>query len=187
MVATRKTAHGQLVNEILKQGVLIKTEKLSYKGFQKNFGKSVGKRAPGLFMETLRDKAGRAGGVVMEFEPRTTALSQVCQCGARKKKALSERWHDCTVCGIKAQRDLYSAFLSRFVSVGTKEGDRLERSQAQKAWASGGGILLGQAISNLEKTARSRSYPASFGLKVKLPSGDRAVGLCKGNHEGMRL
>ena len=50
-----------------------------------------------------------------------------------------------------------------------------------------GGILLGQALSDLEKTASSRSYPTSFGLKVKLPSGDRAVGLRQGNHKGMRL
>ena len=72
------------------KGNLIKTEKLSYVGFQKNFGKSVGKRAPGSLLEILRRKAANAGGEVIEFNTGTTALSQSCHCGNRQKKALKD-------------------------------------------------------------------------------------------------
>jgi hypothetical protein len=41
-------------------------------------------------------------------------LSQTCHCGWVKKKARSQRWHGCP-CGASAQRDLFSAYLARFV------------------------------------------------------------------------
>ena len=158
MASTRKTSHGELSNNILAIGTTIKTEKLSYKGFQKNFGRSVGKRAPGLLMEILRRKAANAGGKVIEFNTRTTALSQSCQCGNKRKKARNERWHNCQQCGIHAQRDLYSAFLARFV-----QENKLDRSQALCAWP-GAGILLEQAVSSLKETTTSKTRLASFGL-----------------------
>ena len=110
----RKSLHGRMVNSILTQGNVFKLEKLSYKAFQKLFGKSVGKRAPGMFVAHLKRKAENAGGRVVEFPTYKTKLSQTCQCGQVKKKRLSERVHQCD-CGVLAQRDLYSAFLSRNV------------------------------------------------------------------------
>jgi len=158
MTETRKRSHGELVNNILRLGKTVKTEKLSYSAFQKQFGKSVQNRAPGMFLEKLRTKAANAGGEVIEFATRTTALSQTCQCGRREKKALKERWHLCPLCGIQAQRDLYSAYLACFVT-----DNRLDTHQACKAWA-GGGMLLEQAVSNLNKTAMGKVCFASFGL-----------------------
>ena len=87
MASARKASEGKLANNILKHGRIIKTEKLSYREFQKNFGKSTNKRAPGLLLEILRLKATNAGGGVIEFNTRTTALSQSCQCGNRNKKS----------------------------------------------------------------------------------------------------
>ena len=161
MAAARKCAHGWLANQIIGLGNTIKTEKLSYKAFQKQFGKSVGARAPGLFLNLLRRKAESAGGEVIEFNTRTTALSQRCHCGAREKKTLSTRWHNCKTCGISAQRDLYSAFLARFV-----DNEQLDTSQAQKAWA-GVDMLLARAVSSLEQTAIGKARLASFGLRSK--------------------
>lgn len=88
---------------------------LNTKAWQKTYGKSIGKRAPGLLMEILRRKAANAGAEVIEFNTRITALSQSCQCGSRKKKARNQRWHECRSCGLDIQRDLYSAFLATFV------------------------------------------------------------------------
>ena len=68
-----------------------------------------------MFVERLRRKAESAGGKVIAFPTRTTALSQTCHCGRRAKKPLSMRWHQCSACGASAQRDLYSAHLARFV------------------------------------------------------------------------
>ena len=154
--AYRKTQHGRLVNSILCQGNKIKTEKLSYKSFQKNFGKSVGFRAPGLFLETLRRKAENAGGGVTAFNTYTTALSQRCHCGKKEKKKLSQRWHRCD-CGVAAQRDLYSAYLAVFV-----ENDTLMAEKAQKAWT-GMDIALRTVMSNLKQTIGG-PLPASLGI-----------------------
>ena len=115
LAETRKRAHGRLANEVLKLGIEIKTKKLSYKAFQRAFGKSVIRRAPGKFVEILRRKAENAGGKVTEFFTRSTKLSQSCHCGRVTQKPLSKRWHACA-CGVKAQRDLYSAFLAKHVS-----------------------------------------------------------------------
>jgi putative transposase len=131
LAAHRKSLHGKLANEILSQGTTVKTEKISYKAFQSMFGKSVGKRAPGMFVEMLRRKAGNAGGEVIEFSTHKTRLSQTCHsCGTIHQKKLSERWHICN-CGIIAQRDLYSAFLATCI-----ENDRLVAPLANSLWES---------------------------------------------------
>jgi len=62
LAAHRKTLHGNLANRILRQGKHVKTEKLSYRAFQRNYGKSVKDRAPGMFMEIIRRKALRVDG-----------------------------------------------------------------------------------------------------------------------------
>ena len=153
----RKRLHGKLANQIIKLGNLVKTEKLSYRAWQKNYGKSIGKRAPSKFLEIVRRKVENTGGVFEEFSTKTTCLSQIChQCNKKKKKKLSQRWHKC--CDILAQRDLYSAFLAYHV-----KDNVLDISRAKKAWPSAH-LLLEQAMSGLKKTAIGRIYPASFGL-----------------------
>ncbi len=101
LAATRKRSHGKPANEILKLGTNIKTEKLSYEAFQRTFGKSVSRRAPGMFILMLRRKAENAGGQIIEFPTRSTKLSMTCHCGEVKKKPLSKRQHVCT-CGADA-------------------------------------------------------------------------------------
>jgi transposase len=155
--AYRDSLQGRLVNEILSMGKFINTEKISYRTWQKNFGKSIGFRAPGKFMEKLRYKAESAGGGVNEF-PTFLRLSQFCHvCGTYTKKPLSQRWHDCE-CGTRMQRDLYSAYLARFVS-----GASLDTSHAVEAWP-GAESLLWRAVSRLNETASGRQRLASFGL-----------------------
>jgi putative transposase len=95
LAATRKQSHGKLANEILKLGTDIKTEKLSYGAFQRTFGKSVSRRAPGMFMVMLRRKAENAGGRIIEFPARSTKLSETCHCGEVTKKPISKRQNVC--------------------------------------------------------------------------------------------
>ncbi|MFB8787398.1 MAG: transposase [Potamolinea sp.] len=132
LAAHRKSLHGELVNDILRTGDTIKLEKLSYKAFQKLFGRSVGKRAPGMFVSHLISKAERAGGKVVEIPTYNTKLSQTCQCGRLKKKKLSERVHQCE-CGVIAQRDLYSALLAKHTEPDTFV---LQVNQLVKDWQS---------------------------------------------------
>lgn len=156
----RKRQHGELVNKILSLGTTIRLEKLSYKNFQKRYGKSVGARAPGLFVSILRSKAERAGGQVEEFSAYKTALSQTCHCGIKKKKKLSERMHLCK-CGVKSQRDLYSAYLARFV-----EKNNLNTLLAYKSWVAAG-PLLERAVLRLNQQAKGKSRLSSFGLNQR--------------------
>ena len=153
LAAQRQSLQGRKVNETLAQGDVIKMEKLSYRAFQRQYGKSVGFRAPGKFVYLLRRKAENAGVRVDEFPTRTTCLSQVCLCGARKKKPRSRRWHACD-CGVgPIQRDLFSAWLACFV-----EGERLDAGRARVAWP---GVDPGSTgVDTRLRTASSEIEPA---------------------------
>ncbi|MBF2066770.1 MAG: transposase [Calothrix sp. C42_A2020_038] len=109
LAAHRKSLHGQLVNQTLILGKHIKTEKVSVKAWQKNYGKSIGFKSPASFQSELVRKAESAGGIVLMFSTRKTALSQTCLCGNKQRKSLSQRVHHCSVCGLNMQRDILSA------------------------------------------------------------------------------
>ena len=111
--ARRKNEHGQRVNALLQQANTWQIEKLSYKAFQKMFGKSVMKRAPGAFVDTLKRKAESAGGKVIELNTRALKMSQYDHCTETyTKKPLSQRWHPLGGGTGLVQRDVYSALLA---------------------------------------------------------------------------
>jgi transposase len=114
--AHRKSLHGRLANRIVRLGNQIHTEKVSYRGWQKQFGRSIGHHAPSAFEGSLTRKAEALGGGTVKINTFQTALSQTCLCGNRKKKSLSERTHRCTECGFTAPRDEFSAYLARHTS-----------------------------------------------------------------------
>jgi hypothetical protein len=73
-------------------------ETLSYRGFQKWYGRSVRRRAPGKFMALLKRKAERAGAAIKAYDPRKARHSQWCPpCGRVKKKPLTQRGHACSL------------------------------------------------------------------------------------------
>ena len=118
-----KSQNRKLVNQILRHGNQIKTEKVSIKGWVRRYGKAISAKSPGYFQSELKRKAVReacakrinASGYFLTFSTQTTALSQTHLDGTRIKKKLSERVHR-DVTGIKPMhRDLFSAFLSRCV------------------------------------------------------------------------
>lgn len=109
-----KSQNRRLVNDILKTGNQIKTEKVSVKGWQKIWGKAIGAKSPGFFQSELKRKAEKAGGSFYQFSTTKTALSQTHLTGERIKKSLSERVHY-DQSGVVMHRDLMSAFLSRHV------------------------------------------------------------------------
>ncbi|MDH6195699.1 putative transposase [Mycobacterium frederiksbergense] len=130
----RKTLHGALANRLFGHGADVACEKLDYRAWQKNFPRSVRDRAPGLLVEIVRRKAESAGGDhLYQFNPTTTALSQTCLCGNRKKKPLSQRQHRCD-CGIEEHRDIYSAYLALHVHQAGDGSDRLDLHAAQQGW-----------------------------------------------------
>lgn len=147
----RKTLHGALANRLLSQGADIACERLEYVSWQKNFPRSVRDRAPGLLVEMMRRKAESAGEQhLYEYNPRTTALSQTCLCGKRQKKPLSQRVHRCD-CGIREDRDLFSAYLGLHVRTQVDGSDRLDLQAAQRGW------LHRQDVDGSPKSSRTAS------------------------------
>ena len=180
--AYRKSLHGRKANQILRLGNVIKMEGLSYRAFQRMFGKSVGFRGPGTFVALLRRKAANAGAEVDEFSTQTTRLSQVCLCGTIAKKTLSLRWHVCD-CGVgPIQRDIFSAWLARFVV-----NNKLDAGQAQAAWPGADSFL--RAASSEIQPAMGQGQPkpnpvatqvAQGPSRSSVHSGERASEACHG-------
>jgi putative transposase len=132
-----KSQNQRLVNEILRHGNQIKTEKVSVKAWQKRYGKAISSKAPGFFQFILKRKAESANGSFTMFSTQKTALSQTHLDGSRTRKKLSERIHyDAT--GIVMHRDLMSAYLSRFVN----EEDTLLLHLAVEQWEESEPILV---------------------------------------------
>ena len=130
----RKTLHSALANRLFAHGTDIACEKLDYLAWQKNFPRSVRDRAPRMLVETIRRKAESAGGDrLFEYSPNSTALSQRCLCGDRRKKPLTQRVHRCG-CGITEHRDLFSAYLGLHVRRGADGLDRLDLEAANTGW-----------------------------------------------------
>ncbi|MBD1382469.1 transposase [Metabacillus arenae] len=127
--AIRKLSHRSLANHLLMLGNTFYTETMNYKALQKRkketevsertgqykrkkrFGKTLGHRAPAMFLSILEKKVKQYGGTFIKINTQTFKASQYCHIrNDYMKKPLSERWHiiDNTT---KIQRDLYSAFL----------------------------------------------------------------------------
>lgn len=113
-------------------------------------------------MERLHRKAENAGGELIKFPPQKFKLSQLChQCDKYKKKPLNQRWHHCS-CGIQpVQRDLYSAYLCKYV-----DKERFDRNRSIEDWPSAE-PLLRQALSECNQTAKGKLRFASFGLSQR--------------------
>jgi hypothetical protein len=100
LAAHRKSLHGQLVHQIVAVGHTIITEKLSYKGWQKRYGKSVGLRAPGMLIAHLR-RTGAAHGrhpargshTFYEAVPMVPWMREVCHQAALAALAPMLMWH----------------------------------------------------------------------------------------------
>jgi putative transposase len=150
----RHNENGRIANQVVSVGKYLKTESVSVKGWQKSWGRRIGKKAPAGCMTRIARKAESAGGYLVRFPTRSTALSQTCICGRVAKKSLDERMHLCPHCGLQMHRDLLSAYLAAFV-----EGERLHADQALSAW-SGAEPHLRAAWSNYP-SARAGLCPAA--------------------------
>jgi len=162
LAAHRKSLHGRLVHEIIRVGNDIRIEKIAYRGWQKQFGKSVGLRAPGMLIDHLRRTVASTGGTLHEFPTRTTKLSQYCHsCRTYVKKPLAQRFHDCA-CGIgPVQRDLYSAFLAAYLD----PPDYLPSSAQYHAYWEGAELRLQAALERLHERAKEgQVLPRSVGI-----------------------
>jgi hypothetical protein len=165
--AHRKNALGRLANQILAHGTTIKIEALSYKAWQHQWGKSIGRGAPGLLVRMLRQKTQACGGQLIEFSTRRTKCSQFCHgCGTYKKKPLSQRIHQCE-CGVgPLDRDIYSSFLAYHVDLASQT---LDMGAAQAAFAT-----LQCGAVDIQATPQAASALPSRGTPSPQARGDRS-------------
>lgn len=113
----RNNAHGRDINILLAKARSFAHDNVSVKSLQKNYGRSVGARAPGHFMSELQRKAERAGGASSSVNVRQLKTSQYDHSTQTfTRKTLSERWHVFGDGRGRVQRDVYSAFLARNAS-----------------------------------------------------------------------
>ncbi|WP_037367999.1 zinc ribbon domain-containing protein, partial [Salinivibrio costicola] len=89
------------------------------KGTAEKHGKNVKQKAglnreilntaPAMTLNLLSYKAEEAGSEYVEVPTKQVKPSQTCpDCGAKKKKTLTDRWHSCD-CGCEKPRDVASA------------------------------------------------------------------------------
>ena len=106
--AQRKSFAHQHSRDLVNRFDLIAVEKLNIAGLARGkLSKSILDAAWGMFLFQLTYKAECAGRQVIQVNPRGT--SQTCpNCGAIKKKNLSERVHECP-CGLTCDRDQAAA------------------------------------------------------------------------------
>jgi hypothetical protein len=178
LAAHRKSLHGRKVHQIVAVGNTIITEKISYQGWQKRYGKSVGLRAPGMFVEHLRRTVASTCGTLIEVSTRSTKLSQWCHgCGACRKKPLSQRFHQCA-CGIgPIQRDLYSAFLAAYLD---PINPIPSCAQYQRYWEGAEARLRAAHERVQERANAGQALPQSFGIPragARLPEPKQAPAL----------
>ncbi|MGB3204245.1 MAG: transposase [Crinalium sp.] len=163
-----KSQNLKSVNEILRHGNVIKTEKVSVKGWQKRYGQAISAKSPGFVQSELKRKAVgeacakriNAGGQFITFSTQKNALSQTHLDGSRIKKSLSERVHK-DVTGIVMHRDIFSAFLSRYVN----DEDNLLLHLAQNEWERAEPFLMQawkEFQTNCEQVSASESRRSSF-------------------------
>jgi hypothetical protein len=114
-----------------------------------------------LLVEIIGRKAGSAGGDrLYQFNPTTTALSQTCLCGNRKKKPLNQRVHRCD-CGIDEHRDVFSAYLALHVVPAADGSDRLDLQAAQQGWLHRQDVDGSPRTSRTPSKRRGRRHPPS--------------------------
>ncbi|WP_445505651.1 hypothetical protein [Niallia sp. 03091] len=98
---------------------------------KKRFGKSIGHRAPAMFMSILERKVAAQGGMFKKVNTRTFKASQYNhKTNNYKKKELKERWHIFND-GTRIQRDLYSAFL---LMNSNRTGTKTNRKRCEKTF-----------------------------------------------------
>jgi hypothetical protein len=94
LAAHRKSLHGRKVHQIVAVGNTIITEKISYQGWQKLYGKSVGLRAPGMFVEHLRRTVASTGGTLIQqpLSPRVPSTNGI---GKVRRRACGQHTSEC--------------------------------------------------------------------------------------------
>ena len=141
--SNRNLSHKELANELLTLGDRFVVEQMSFAGLQKRtietkvsektnkfvskkrFGKTIGNKAPAMFISILKQKVESQGKTFITANTREVKASQLDHItGEYKKVSLNTRVK--TIGEEQVQRDLYSAFLLSNVNDDGKSVDLLK-------------------------------------------------------------
>ena len=101
-------------------GVFVPNGQSSKAGMNKSWSDN----GVGNFVRILSQVAAKYGTRIIKCNPRGT--SQHCsRCLSRASKTLSDRWHECTLCGLSCDRDFNSAVLLKKLAVGSSQDKTL--------------------------------------------------------------
>jgi len=142
----REYANNELANKMRALGDVLVTEPKNAKKLQKRakettknkngkfnrkkrFGKSIGKRCPGGYQATLKQKFNNTGGIYREVPNNYKASQYDHTIDDYIKKKLSERMFRLKGSGQKVQRDWYSSFLLYCYDYRT---DNIDKDKANK-------------------------------------------------------
>lgn len=130
----RKDFHYKTAHALVERYDLIAVEDLNIKGLARTrLAKSIHDAGWGEFTTILRDKAEKAGRVVVGVNPKgTSQMCSVCGSTPEVRKTLSVRVHKCE-CGYEADRDVNAA--RNILALATGEARLLASSPAIKAAA----------------------------------------------------
>jgi hypothetical protein len=147
--AIRKVSHRTLANDVMTLGDTFYTETMNFKALQKRkketevsektgkhkrkkrFGKTLGHRAPAMFLSILEEKVKRYSGTFIKVNTQKFKASQYCHLrDDYVKKSISQRWHVVDE-KIRIQRDLYSAFL---LMNSNKSGTKANRTRCNETF-----------------------------------------------------
>ena len=170
LAAHRKSLHGRLVHEMVAVGNTIILEKISYKAWQKQYGKSVELRAPGMFIDMLRRTVASTGGTLHEVLTRSTNSRNIVTAAA----CLSEKvpraagspvwvWHRA------GAMDLHLAFLAAYLDPRHPDPSH---AQYQQYWESAEARLRAAWEEGYKRAKEGQIVLRSFGVpraRARLP------------------
>ncbi len=161
LAARRDSDHGRMANTLIEISSNIRTEDHGMKSWQQGFySRQMQHRAPGSALDRIKRAAERAGGSYNEVDSRL-ALSQVCICGKRHKKSLSQRRHTCEEYGLDLDRDMFSAFLMRHVEIdGSVQTLDLDAARAELISSSDGIHKVGAGGHPCDSTTKRQDIGA---------------------------
>jgi transposase len=148
----RKNGRNILAKDIAARGIIM-TEDLDFRSWRNsNWNKRLKSTAPGYLIARLKQLTN-----VVLIPTRTTALSQMCLCGRKAKNPNMgpQARHICD-CGVNCQRDIFSAYLARFVVEGEGKG-KLDLQAARNEWLKGAHTTLSAVGPELYPSGKSAS------------------------------
>jgi hypothetical protein len=119
--ARRDHAREVAAKVVATHGYQLVVEDCSIAAWSRSWGRAVAAFTPATLVAAIDREARAVGklaggdGGVQRAATRTTALSQMCPCGARVEKRLVDRVHRCPACRLQGDRDAVAAVLASFV------------------------------------------------------------------------